>query len=62
MVNGSTIPRAYGLPKIHKTVCPLRIIVSSVNSSLYNLAYYLYFITSKRAFLQLPAIYLTAMI
>ncbi|XP_011686449.1 PREDICTED: uncharacterized protein LOC105449146 [Wasmannia auropunctata] len=37
-----SIPRAYGLPKIHKTGYPLRIIVSSINSPLYNLAQFLH--------------------
>jgi len=32
---------AYGLPKIHKTDYPLRIIVSSLGSPLHNLASYL---------------------
>lgn len=36
------LPRAYGLPKIHKTVYPLRIIVSSINSLLHNFAAYLH--------------------
>lgn len=30
------LPRAYGLPKIHKEGHPLRIIVLSINSPLYN--------------------------
>ncbi|XP_018367481.1 PREDICTED: uncharacterized protein LOC108763996 [Trachymyrmex cornetzi] len=37
-----SISRAYGLTKIHKTNYPLRIIVSSVNSPLYNLSLYLH--------------------
>lgn len=36
------LPRAYGVPKIHKEGCPLRIIISSVNSALYNFAYFLH--------------------
>jgi len=36
------IPRAYGLTKIHKQNCHLRIIVSSINSSLYNLSLFLH--------------------
>jgi len=32
------LPRAYGLPKIHKNGFPLRIIVSSIGSPLHNLA------------------------
>ncbi|XP_071576894.1 uncharacterized protein [Temnothorax nylanderi] len=35
------IPRAYGLPKIHKANCPLRMIVSTVNSPLHSLARFL---------------------
>ena len=29
----TTIPKAYGLPKIHKTDAPLRPIISTINSS-----------------------------
>ena len=36
-----TLPRAYGLPKVHKEGCPLRIIVSSINTPLYSLAKFL---------------------
>src|SRR5436190_23547964 len=36
------LPRAYGLPKIHKPNCPLRIIVFSMNSPLYNFAKFLH--------------------
>ena len=35
------LPRAYGLPKIHKPNHPLRIIVSSINSPLYKFASFL---------------------
>jgi len=35
------LPRAYGLPKIHKHNCPLRIIVSTINSPLGTLATFL---------------------
>jgi len=35
------LPRAYGLPKVHKANCPFRIIVSSVDSPLYVLATFL---------------------
>ena len=38
------LPRAYGLPKIHKSNCPLRIIVSSLQSPLYPLARFLHHI------------------
>ncbi|KYM93385.1 hypothetical protein ALC62_16014 [Cyphomyrmex costatus] len=36
------LPRAYGLPKIHKPDCPLRIIVSSIGSLLHSLASFLH--------------------
>jgi len=36
------LPRAYGLPKIHKLGYPLRIIVSSIDSPLYSLSNYLH--------------------
>lgn len=36
------LPRAYGLPKIHKPGCPLRVIVSSVNTPLFGLATFLH--------------------
>ncbi|XP_072759915.1 uncharacterized protein [Anoplolepis gracilipes] len=42
-----SLPRAYGLPKIHKPNCPLRIIVSSINIPLYNIASYLHKIMIK---------------
>lgn len=35
-------PRAYGVLKIHKTGNPLKIIISSVNSSLHNLANFIH--------------------
>lgn len=41
------LPRAYGLPKVHKPGCPFRLIVSSVNSPLYNLASFLHCIMFK---------------
>ncbi|XP_011858524.1 PREDICTED: uncharacterized protein LOC105556066, partial [Vollenhovia emeryi] len=44
--NGNT-PRCYGLPKIHKPGLPLRIIVSSVGSPLYNVARYLHNVLHK---------------
>jgi len=51
MNHDGTTPRAYRLSKtwygIHKTGHPLRIIVSSINSLLYNLAYYLHSIIKK---------------
>jgi len=38
----SILPRAYGLPKIHKINTPFRLIVSSVNTALYSLASFLH--------------------
>ena len=37
---GDSVPRIYGLPKIHKEGAPLRPIVSSINSVTYNIAKY----------------------
>jgi len=37
----SVLPKAYGLPKIHKKDIPFRIIVSSINTATYALASYL---------------------
>jgi len=42
LITDGTLPRAYGLPKLHKTGCPLRVIISSLNSPLYKLADYLH--------------------
>jgi len=39
--SNAILPRAYGLPKIHKPNVPLRIIVSSSGSPLHNLAVFL---------------------
>ena len=36
------LPRAYGLPKLHKPNVPVRIIVSSINSPLFSLATFLH--------------------
>jgi len=36
------LPRCYGLPKVHKAGFPLRIVVSSIGSPLYNMAKYLH--------------------
>lgn len=36
------LPRPYGVPKIHKLGCPLRIILSSTNISLYELIAFLH--------------------
>lgn len=40
--NDKLLPKAYGVPKIHKIDNPLRIIVSSINTPLYSLALYLH--------------------
>jgi len=37
----ANLPKAYGLPKVHKNNTPFRIIVSSVNTALYSLASFL---------------------
>ena len=42
LTTDGVLPRAYGLPKIHKPNNPLRIIISSINSPLYSLAYFLH--------------------
>ncbi|XP_071579195.1 uncharacterized protein [Temnothorax nylanderi] len=39
--NGN-LPRCYGLPKVHKVGFPMRIIVSSIGSPLYNVASFLH--------------------
>jgi len=39
--SNAILPRAYGLPKIHKTGHPLRIIVFSIGSPLHNFASFL---------------------
>jgi len=39
--NEATLPKVYGLPKMHKKDYPLRIIVSSDNSTLHWLASFL---------------------
>lgn len=48
MLSDGILPRAYGLPKIHKSGIPLRIIVSSVNSPLYALGNFLHNIINKK--------------
>jgi len=45
--SNAVLPRAYGLPKIHKVGHPLRIIVSSSDSPLHNLAHFLHKILIK---------------
>ncbi|XP_018355142.1 PREDICTED: uncharacterized protein LOC108756077 [Trachymyrmex septentrionalis] len=42
-----SLPRAYGVPKIHKPGCPFRVIVSSLGSPLYPLATFLHNILVK---------------
>ncbi|BHF74021.1 hypothetical protein SprV_0401710500 [Sparganum proliferum] len=42
ILNDPRIARAYGLPKVHKTDAPLRIIVPLIGSPTYNLAKWLY--------------------
>jgi len=44
--NGN-LPRCYGLPKIHKTNAPLRIIVSSLGSPVYNIARFIHEILER---------------
>jgi len=46
-VTDGILPRAYGLPKIHKAGYPLRIIIFSINSPLYKLAIYFHNIINK---------------
>ncbi|XP_011861707.1 PREDICTED: uncharacterized protein LOC105558566, partial [Vollenhovia emeryi] len=40
--NNGNLPRCYGLPKVHKTGLPLRIIVSSLGSPIYKMARFLH--------------------
>jgi len=40
----ATLPKAYGLLKVHKNNIPFRLIVSSVNTALYSLASFLQYI------------------
>ena len=42
-----SLPKVYGLPKIHKPGCRLRVIVSSIDSPLYSLATFLHNILFK---------------
>ena len=44
LVTDGFLPRAYGLPKIHKTGIPFRLIVSSIGSPLYKLANFFHYI------------------
>lgn len=41
------LPRAYGLPKVYKPSCPLRVIVSSKNTPLYYFSKFLHRILYK---------------
>jgi len=43
----SLLPKAYGLPKIHKTNHPFRIIISSINTAHHPLASFLQKIISN---------------
>jgi len=45
--NDGNFPRAYGLPKIHKPGLTFRLIISSIDSPTYQLAYYIQKIISK---------------
>jgi len=47
--SNAILPRAYGLPKIHKAGYPLRIIVSSIGSPLHSLALFLQDLSKKPA-------------
>jgi len=46
-LSDSILPKIYGLPKIHKTSYPYRIIISSINTALYPLASFLQKIISN---------------
>jgi len=41
------LPRAYGLPKVHKPGFPFRVIISSIDSPTYKLVYFLHKIISN---------------
>ena len=41
LITEGQLPRAYGLPKVHKPNIPMRIIISSIGSPSYNLAQYI---------------------
>ncbi|XP_029679435.1 uncharacterized protein LOC115245313 [Formica exsecta] len=43
----SLLPKAYGLPKIHKENIPFRVIVSSINTALYSIANYMHKLLSS---------------
>jgi len=45
--NDKPLPRAYGLPKIHKPNIPFRIIVSCINTTLYKFATFLHNVLHK---------------
>jgi len=40
--NDGILPRAYGFPKIHKSDYLFRLIISSIDNSLYSLAFFLH--------------------
>lgn len=44
--NGN-LPRCYGLPKVHKAGYPLRIIISTLGSPMYNIASFLHEVLHK---------------
>jgi len=41
------LPRAYGLPKVHKPDCQFRVIISSIDSQLHSLAFFHNFLTQN---------------
>ncbi|KYN27812.1 hypothetical protein ALC57_02877 [Trachymyrmex cornetzi] len=45
--NEGVLPRVYVLPKIHKSNCPFRLIVASIDSPLYALATFIHDVISK---------------
>jgi len=54
LTTDGVLPRTYGLPKIHKIGNSLRIIISSLNSPLYHLAWFLHNII-KNSILEAPS-------
>ena len=44
LYQGKTVPKFYGLPKVHKENSPLRPIVSSIDSVTYNVTKHLAYI------------------
>ncbi|RLU16909.1 hypothetical protein DMN91_010978 [Ooceraea biroi] len=47
LMTDGNLPRCYGLPKIHKPGYPLRVIVSTVDSPIYNVAHFFHKILSE---------------